>query len=372
MRLVAIEMIDETMKLAKNVYLGECLILKKGTRNLNRYIENFANMKIRYVYVEDKKSRDIVIPDAISEETRYTCKNTLTNTIMDFNQGNTLKLVKLSGSIDSIIAEITANNDVQISLSDISAADEYTFTHSVNVAVYSLLMGRGLKYSRKKLQMLAMGSLLHDIGKTILDHEIVYKEGALSDDEFEYVKKHTICGYEVLRDCPNVPVAAKEIALNHHEKLDGTGYPRGIKDSELNEFARITSIADVYDALTTDRCYRKKWSTNKALDFLIENSDTKFDPDLIRIFMQRIAIYPNGSMVRLSDGSLAIVMEQNKYAPLRPIVRVTSDKYGKEITPYVIDLMKILSVTVIESEIEIDQSTFVQDKDYFMGDECDK
>lgn len=372
MRLVAVEMIDETMRLAKNVYLGECLLLKKGTRNLNRYIENFSNMKIRYVYVEDKKSHDIVIPDAISEETRYTCKNVLSNTIMDFTQGNTLKLVKLSSSIDSIIAEISANNDVQISLSDISAADEYTFTHSVNVAVYSLLIGRGLRYSRKKLQILAMGSLLHDIGKTILDPEIVYKEAALSDAEFEYVKKHTICGYEVLRDAPNVPAAAKEIALNHHEKLDGTGYPRGLKASELNEFARITAIADVYDALTTDRCYRKKWSTNKALDFLIENSDTKFDPDLIRVFMQRIAIYPNGSMVRLSDGKLGIVVEQNSFAPLRPIIRVTANKYGKDIKPYVVDLMKVLSVTVIESEIEIDQSTFIQEGNYLMDDECDK
>jgi HD-GYP domain-containing protein (c-di-GMP phosphodiesterase class II) len=369
MRLVATEMIDETMVLARNVYAGKCLILKAGTKNISKYLRSLKNMGIHYLYVEDEVSEDIIIPDAISEESRQKCKDVLMNTLNDLQKGQTLKLNKLADNVENIISEIMSNNDLQLSLSDLSAMDEYTFTHSVSTTVYALLIGYGLKYSRKMMANLAMGTLLHDIGKTVLDPAIVYKEDALNDAEFEYVKKHAVCGYELLRDAPNIPTMAKEITLNHHEKLDGTGYPRGLKDDELNEFARISAIADVYDALTSDRCYRKKWPTYKAVDFLIENSGTKFDPDLVRIFIQRIAVYPNGSMVRLSDGNIAIVKEQNKYAPLRPIVRVIADNKGNKITTYIINLMKVLSVTVIESEVEISLSILNQKREYTMEEE---
>lgn len=372
MRLVATEMVDESMVLARNVYAGKCLVLKTGTKNVAKYFQSLKNMGIHYLYVEDEVSKDIVIPDAISEETRYKCKNVLVNTINEFQKGNTLKLNKLSDSIDDIISEILYNNDLQLSLSDLSAADESTFTHSVSTTVYSLLIGHGLKYNRKKLSWLAMGTLMHDIGKTVLDPDIVYKVDSLSDEEFEYIKKHTICGYELLRDASNIPPMAKEIALDHHEKLDGSGYPRGLKGEELNEFARITAIADVYDALTSDRCYRKKWPTNKAVDFLIENSETKFDPDLVRIFIQRIAVYPNGSMVRLSNGNIAVVKQQNKFAPLRPNIRVIADEEGNNIVPYEINLMQVLSITIIESEVEISRSILKQRREYTMEEESIK
>lgn len=291
------------------------------------------------------------------------------NTLNDLQKGQTLKLNKLADNVENIISDIMNNSDLQLSLSDLSAMDEYTFSHSVSTTVYALLIGYGLKYTRKMMSSLAMGTLLHDIGKIVLDPAIVYKENILTDEEFEYVKRHAKCGYELLKDASNIPAMAKEITLNHHEKLDGSGYPRGLKGSDLNDFARISAIADVYDALTSDRCYRKKWPTYKAVDFLIENSGTKFDPDLVRIFIQRIAVYPNGSMVRLSDGTIALVKGQNKYTPLRPVVRVIADEKGKRINPYIIDLMEILSLTVIESEVEISKSVMNQTREFTMEEE---
>ena len=150
----------------------------------------------------------------------------------------------------------------------------------------------------------------------------------------------------------------------HHERMDGSGYPRGVKAGELHEFARIVAIADVYDALTTDRCYRKKWSNEKAVNYLVEGSGSKFDTQLVGQFIQQIAIYPNGSMVRLSDKNYGIIEKQNRSMPLRPVVRVVSDQYGNDIDIYVVDLMKELSMTIIESEVEImdKKSRFEMDK----------
>ena len=369
MRLVATEMIDDSMVLARNVFAGKCLILKAGTSHIPKYTKSLKNMGIHYLYVEDELSKDIIIPDAISEENRVRCKEILMNTLGDLQKGQSLKLNKLADNVENIINDIMNNSDLQLSLSDLSAMDEYTFSHSVSTTVYALLIGYGLKYTRKTMSALAMGTLLHDIGKIVLDPAIVYKEDALTDEEFECVKKHVECGYELLKDASNIPTTAKEITLNHHEKLDGSGYPRGLKGDELNEFARISAIADVYDALTSDRCYRKKWPTYKAVDFLIENSGTKFDPDLVRIFIQRIAVYPNGSMVRLSDGKIALVKDQNRFTPLRPVVRVIIDETGKRVVPYVINLMEVLSLTVIESEVEISKSIINQKRIYTMEEE---
>ena len=124
----------------------------------------------------------------------------------------------------------------------------------------------------------------------------------------------------------------------------------------MNEYVRIVSIADVYDALTTDRCYRKKWPANKAMDFLVERSEKEFDPELVGLFTQQLAVYPNGSLVRLSNRFLAIVSEQNRSMPLRPFVRVIQDPQGREVTPFEVDLMKELSITIIESELEISRN----------------
>lgn len=357
MRLVSTEMLDESMVLAKNVYSGDCLIIKAGFDKIYKYASNLQNMGIRYIYVEDDNSKNIEIPDAITEETRVTCKQILINTIGEFTQDNSLRLTRLTESVEQVISDIMRRKDVQISLIDISSADEYTFSHCVSTTVYALLIGRQLGYARKKLEQLAIGTLLHDLGKILLDSRIMFKEDFLSPTEFEYVKLHTSVGYEAIKDYSNVSRLSKDIILNHHEKLDGSGYPRGIKEKQIDEFSKIAAIADVYDALTSDRCYRKKWSTNKALDYLIANSGTIFDADLVRIFMQQVAIYPNGSMVRLSDGSIALIKEQNPSMPLRPIVRIYADKNGKRVPLKEVNLMKVLSLTITESELEIQNST---------------
>lgn len=358
MRIVSLSMLKPDMKLAKAIYHNDCLILRQGTQNLNRFEESLRRLGIEYVYVEDEKSEGIEIPDAISEETRNSCKQILRQTMEAFENNSVVDLSGMMVTINDIIDEIMAKPDIQISLNDIGATDEYTFSHSVSTSVYSLLIAKQLNYSKSMMKKLAAGALLHDMGKVFLDKRILNKVEPLTPEEYEYIKTHTTRGYEALRKCNNLTELSRIIALYHHERMDGSGYPTGTPAGELHEFVRIVALADVYDALTCNRVYRRKLSTNQAVNYLIENAETKFDLKLVSVFIKQIAVYPNGSMVRLSNNTTGIVKEQNKNYPLRPIVRVIADEKGNNIDIYEIDLMKELNVTIIESELEMNYGIY--------------
>ncbi len=353
MRLVSIDMLKPDMKIARAVYNQGALILPAGRSDVARFVPNLRNMGIEYVYVEDGKSAGIEIPDAIAERTRNSCKQMLQNAMQQFSITDKLETKGLEDCVGSVISEILRTPDVQVSLNDIASNDEYTYTHSVSTMVYALMIARKLNYSEQKMTILGMGTLLHDIGKMLIDKEVMFKEGELTKQEYQYVKMHALYGYQAMRRITAVPEQVRQIAYMHHERLDGSGYPQGLTGSDLNEYVRIVSIADVYDALTTDRCYRKKWPANKAMDFLLERSEKEFDPELVGVFTQQLAVYPNGSLVRLSNQYLGIVAGQNRSMPLRPVVRVIQDPEGREIAPYEIDMMKELSITITESELEI-------------------
>jgi putative nucleotidyltransferase with HDIG domain len=353
MRLVSIKMLKQDMVLAKSIYYNDLMLLRKGQSDIVRFGEKLRNLGIEYVYIEDSKSDGIEIPDVLSEDTRITCRRILRKIVNDYSSGNSLDISILSDAITRIIDDILENPDVQISLNDISASDEYTFSHSISTTVYSLIIARSLNYNRLMLELLATGTLLHDLGKVFIDKKILLKQDSLTEEEFEYIKKHTIYGYESLKKYSSLSELSRIISLYHHERMDASGYPTGVPAGTLHEFVRIVGIADVYDALTSDRCYRKKWSANRATNHLIENATTKFDFNLVNKFIKQIAIYPNGSMVRLSNSTIGIVKEQNQNMPLRPIVRVISDENDREISMHEVDLMKNLSITILDSEIEI-------------------
>jgi putative nucleotidyltransferase with HDIG domain len=213
----------------------------------------------------------------------------------------------MTDTIHKVIDDILLNGDIQVSLNDISAADEFTFSHSVSTTVYSLLIARKLGYTNAMMEKLAAGCLLHDIGKILLDKKILNKEEKHSPEETEYIKSHTTLGYEVLKKCVSLTELSRIVSLYHHESMDGSGYPTGALAGELHEFIRIVAIANTYDELISDQNRRQRWSANQAVNYLIENAETKFDTKLVSVFVKQIAIYPNGSMVKLSDNSIGIV-----------------------------------------------------------------
>lgn len=353
MRLIAIEMIETDMILAKDIWNNGMLMLKKGTINLHKYIKNFKTLGVTYIYVEDEKSYNIIIPEVMSDSMKESCKSILMETMNSLIQNDGNQFNNFEESVEKIINAVIANRNIQINLTDVRTTDEYTFSHCISTTVYALLIANKLNYSKEKLATLAMGTLLHDIGKILINKNILFKKDPLSSSEKKYVKQHSLCGYQLLEHNISLPDLAKQIVLLHHERLDGSGYPKGLKESELHEAIKIVSIADVYDALTSDRCYRKKWSTYQAINYLTANSGTMFDAKLVGLFIRQVAVYPNGSIAKLSDGRMALVKEQNPNFPLRPIVRVFSDKYGQVIPIQEINLMETLSLTIKESELEI-------------------
>ena len=353
MRLVSIDMITSEMTLAKTIYKGRQVYLTAGQDNIVKYKDNLRRIGIEYIYVEDELSEGIEIPDVVSDETRIKCRVALQDTITRFAETSILDIGEIQPGLNTMLEEIVINEDVKLSLNDISIVDDYTFSHSVSVTVYGALLARKLGMSQDDIHKLATGLLLHDIGKTMLDPDILFKPGRLEEEEFEYVKSHTTLGYEALGKCFSLSESSRIIALMHHERLDGSGYPKGLLGDRLSRFVRIAAIVDVYDALTSDRCYRPKWPASKAVDYLISRCGTEFDTDMVGTFVKQIAVYPNGSIIKLSNGFLAIVKSQNNAAPLRPVIRVITDPEGKMIEPFEVDLMDELSIVITESQLEL-------------------
>lgn len=346
MRIVSCKELTDDMQLARNVYKHGCIFLKKGLRNISKYRERLERLGVYYVYVTDSKSVGIDIPDAISEETREKCKSALQGTFDDFAKKQILDVERISYPVNCLMKDIFNNQDVQISLSDISISDEYTFGHSVSTAVYTSVIGMQMGLTNEQLRVLIMGALLHDIGKTMLNGSILYKEGALDDKEYEYVKLHPSLGYEAILNSKGIPLEAKLVVLNHHERLNGAGYPNRLCEERIDLYSRIVAVADVYDALTSTRCYREKWELDRAASHLSQRAGVEYDAACVRYLLKKIAIYPNGRKVYLSDGRVGIVRSQNMNAPHLPVVRVIEEK-GKMVFPYEVDLTAERGVAII-------------------------
>lgn len=355
MRLVSIEMIKPTMTLAFDLYFKGALVMNKGSNNVDKFKGALKNMGMRFLYVEDEISKDIEIRQIISEEIRKECGREVDKIIGEYRRMGSFSLEVLDKIVQRVVIEIAKNKDGQISINSVVAFDEYTSLHSTNVMMYSMMIAQSMGYSNSALKEIGVGALLHDIGEYMLPIDVHSKEGKLSEEEFRLSKKHCEYGEEVLNSARDCTKGIRDIALMHHEKQDGTGYPNGLKGEKINEYAQIVSIADVYDALTSDRSYRKKWSAQKALDYLYSQCEVAFKTDIINHFIKIIAIYPNGSLVRLSDGRIGLVKEQSTRMPQCPIIKICYDEKLNEIAePYLVDLTQELTAVIEESELEID------------------
>ncbi|SEW34238.1 HD-GYP domain-containing protein [[Clostridium] fimetarium] len=349
MRKVDLSMILPDMRLGKSIYHYNQLLLTAGINNISRFSDSLLKLGITSIYVEDEISTDIEITDAISDVTRLKCKDALQNAINRFRVQGSFDMCSISEATSSLIDEILLRPDVLICLNDIATTDDSTLVHSINTTVFSLLIGQQLKLSPIELKALAEGTILHDIGKTLVDPKILYKNGILNTDEFEIVKQHTIAGYELLKTNPLLTELSRIISLQHHERLDGSGYPYGLTANEIHPFAKIVAIADMFDALTAERCYRKSLTNYQAYQILAHESTIKLDAPLLGQFLKNIAIYPNGTLVNLSDGSRGIIKIQNPGLPFNPIVMVLNTIDDKDVRLYDLDLSSTFNITIQDS-----------------------
>jgi HD-GYP domain-containing protein (c-di-GMP phosphodiesterase class II) len=256
----------------------------------------------------------------------------------DARLGRPVDFVQSGTMVDSMIESVSRNAAAMLSLAKLRVSDEYTFTHCINVSLLAVLFGRHLGLGRDELRLLGFSGLFHDLGKARIPEEVLNKPGKLTEDEFAVMKRHPAEGFAMMREDSRIGAEVLRGALEHHEKHDGTGYPRGLAGDKIGVFARIIGIVDVYDALTSARVYKPGMPPNKALQIVYELKDSSFHPGHVEKFIKCLGIYPLGSFVRLSNGEHGVVVDVHQHNTLYPTVKVVCDAKLGKITPRTLDL----------------------------------
>lgn len=329
MRRITLESVVPGQKLAKTIFSSDGMVLLETGIELSvQHISRLRLFGVKELYIEDACSAGINCTETVSEETRVEAKN-LVRKIMSTN-GTSLEsqFVYVEKYVNLIIEQLLHKEEIIINLNEIRIVDDYTFEHSVNVCVLSLIMGISLGYEQNDLFELGIGAILHDIGKLKVPDNILKKPSQLTADEFTVIQNHAYYGYEILSLCKNISERSAEVALYHHERADGSGYPNNLKLKDIPEFARITAVADVFDALSSDRVYRNKLSIRAVVEYMTSIAVKNFDENVMRNFIRFIEIFPVGSIVLLCNGEKAIVLTTNKTNPTKPKVRIVKDKEG--------------------------------------------
>lgn len=246
-------------------------------------------------------------------------------------------------SVSSCIEQITHNPDAMLLLGSIRSKDVYTAQHSLNCSIQAMILGHRLGMSRITLKDLGLSALLHDVGKLRAPPEILNKPGRLTPDEYRIMQRHPEQGRDILLACDGISRSALDVAYCHHERLDGSGYPRGLTDPEISQFAKIVAVADTYDAITSDRTYDEGRTSIEAVKILRAASGNLYDAHLVSEFVEAIGIFPPGSTVQLNNGQYGIVVRSNLAYEFRPAVLVLKDARQENITPYYVDLSDVTS-----------------------------
>lgn len=255
--------------------------------------------------------------------------------------GQALDVQEVMPMVDEIYQSIDRNSDALMNLVRLKTADDYTYMHSVAVCVLMISLGRRLGLESGVLQQVGMAGLMHDVGKMGVPLEILNKPGKLTDEEFTIVKTHPVQGWEILKSAKVAEEITLDVCLHHHERVDGTGYPHKLSGEALSLYARMGAVCDVYDAVTSDRAYKKGWAPAEAIKRMAEWRNGHFDESVFQAFVKTVGIYPVGSLVRLKSGRLAVVTEQSDNSLLKPRVKVFfSTKSQEPVRLEVIDLAR--------------------------------
>ncbi|PAB57118.1 HD-GYP domain-containing protein [Anaeromicrobium sediminis] len=361
MRMVPISAVKEGAFLAQALYNDKGqILLSKGVRLTYGLLKRIKEHSFYSIYIIDEYSQgelDDIIKPQVRQKAIATIRATL-NTIGDLDDDNKNMFAKKTlekqkeqqiGDMQKlakmIVDDIFTQSDLMINLVDIKSMDSYTFNHSVNSAILSLVIGIGHGLNKNDLYDLTMGMLLHDVGKMFIPSDLLNKEGNLSQEEFEIIKNHTVRGFNFLKDNTDLSNKIRIISLQHHERVDGTGYPYGLKDPQIYSLSKIGAIAEVYDAITSDRPNRKALPPNEAVELVMGAGGRYFNIDIVRTFVKKVNPFPVGTAVYLSNNSIGIVEAINSLYMLRPLVRIVKQE-GKIVEPFLCDLIRENNIVI--------------------------
>lgn len=260
--------------------------------------------------------------------------------LADVRLGRQIEIEKVEPLVARIVDSIFTRADALLPLARLKQHDSYTFQHSVSVCALMTAFARTLGLPRETIREIAIGALLHDVGKARIPDEILNKPGKLTDAEFERMKSHVVQSKLILMATPGISPIALEVAAQHHERFDGTGYPNRLAGEAISLYGRMAAIVDVYDAITSERVYHKGMPPTEALRKLLEWSSNHFEPRLVQAFIRSVGIYPTGALVRLESKRLAVVQAQHADKPTLPRVKVIFHTAGHYLQPEDLDLRR--------------------------------
>ena len=265
--------------------------------------------------------------------------NTVKNILYDLSSGKSVDYNMVNHATDSIINRINENRDIVTCINDMREVDDYLYTHSINVSLLVMLIGKWLKYDYYRIKSLVTAGFLHDIGKSKISAEILNKPGSLNTVEFDEMKKHSAYGLQIAEKIPNLNEDILKGILMHHEREDGSGYPFGLKSAQIHDYAKIIAVADIFDAMTSNRAYKKMECAFDVIERMQKENFGKLDHMVLQTFLKNIASYYMGDFVKLSTGDIGEIVYINPFNISKPIIKV-DDVY--------IDLSRENQVRILE------------------------
>ncbi|MCX7920687.1 MAG: HD-GYP domain-containing protein [Clostridia bacterium] len=322
--LIKVSECEPGMIIADSIYNDYgAAIISENTVLDNHLIRKLVNLGISKVKVFQQPQK------AIEENTMEGFANqyndnleVMKDMMHDISSGKNIDIDVVNKITDSIYVGINENRDILSCINQIRDVDEYTYTHCVNVSLVSMLIGKWLKLNPTKIRLLVQAGLLHDIGKSRVPLEILNKPGPLTEAEYNEIKKHPVHGYRILEKLPYIDKDVCKGVLMHHEREDGSGYPVGLKGTQIVDLAKVISVADIYDAMTSDRVYRVKGTPFKVFELIENNTFGYLDPIVTNAFLKNIAAYYIGDYVRLNTGEIAEVIYINPWHISQPIIKI--------------------------------------------------
>ena len=316
------------MCLARDIHFYEesaasSIVVKTGQKLTDVQITQLCSAKIDGAYIDTVRSEVRVISSINQQIRKEAIANihSLADNFIDSSKGVQKRDIEsVDATTQNLIDSLSSQKDILINIADIKMYDDYTYHHCLSVAIMSIAIGMELGLTNDMLKDLGLAGLLHDIGKVAIPIEIINKPGRLTSEEFDTVKMHPVHAAKHLQERQLVNENVYRGIVGHHEKLDGSGYPNHLKGDEIHPYARILAVADVYDALTSNRPYRIPSPPNEAIELVMGSIDTHFDERIVKAFLRKVAPFPTGSKVKLSNGEIAYVMKNYPDQPLRPMI----------------------------------------------------
>jgi HD-GYP domain-containing protein (c-di-GMP phosphodiesterase class II) len=335
---VRVDRLQPGWQVDREIMADQTVLVTAGTTITQRMIDAFHRRGIEQVEIsrdstlikllgaDDEAARNLAetyarhrIEQAIPPEVIEELTDEIESFFAEIELGQEIDYSKMRGIVHQMVELFKERSNYAVKLVDLDRFDRYTYRHSLNVGMLMMLVASDWVDSQEELEDIVFGSVLHDAGKARVGHQIINKPGKLTDEEWAIMRQHPIWSEEIMRDAAASPQAIS-IARSHHERLDGRGYPDGLNSDKLNRYVRLSTICDVYDALTTKRSYKQKMSYAKAIDIILQSCGTQFDPAIAHEFIRRVGRYPIGTFVRLSSNEVAVIIGVNQRALSCPIV----------------------------------------------------